>query len=255
LRFTVTNETVGSIKYLTQGAPNLDFKQYPIAGTCAAGTYTTATACTVNLTFAPTVPGERNGAVVFYYPDGNVLASVPVNGYGLGPQVVFGPGARTTLGGGFQPNGVAVDGSGNVYAADSPGAVVLEMPPGCASSACVTTLGGGFSGPTGVTVDGTGNVYVADFSGSAVYEMPPGCASSSCLTTLGGGFGSPNGVAVDGTGNVYVADYGKSKVYEMPAGCVSASCVTTLGGGFSGPTGVAVDGTGTSLSLITATGR
>ena len=69
----------------------------------------------------------------------------------------------TTLGGGFRdPTGVAVDGGGNVYVADSGNNAVNEMPPGCASSSCVTTLGGGFSEPTGVAVDGSGNVYVAD---------------------------------------------------------------------------------------------
>jgi len=92
---------------------------------------------------------------------------------------------------------------------------VEEMPAGCASSSCVTTLGGGFFQPYGVAVDGSGNVYVADTYNSAVKEMPAGCASSSCVTTLGGGFFDPEGVAVDGSGNVYVADYGHSAVKEI----------------------------------------
>ena len=65
------------------------------------------------------------------------------------------------------------------------------MPAGCASSSCVTTLGGGFSDPYGVAVDASGNVYVADYGNSAVKEMPAGCASSSCVTTLGSGFAIP----------------------------------------------------------------
>jgi len=149
------------------------------------------------------------------------------------------------LGGGFYiPYGVAVDGSGNVYVADTDNSLVKEMPAGCASSSCVTTLGGGFSYPHGVAVDGSGNVYVADTAHNAVKEMPAGCASSSCVTTLGGGFGAPQGVAVDGSGNVYVADNGNNAVKEMPAACNSSSCVTKLGGGFAGPMGVAVDGSG-----------
>jgi hypothetical protein len=86
---------------------------------------------------------------------------------------------------------VAVDGSGNVYVADSNNNAVKEMPAGCTSSSCVTTLGGGFSYPTGVAVDGSGNVYVADYGNNAVKEMPAGCTSSSCVTTLGGGFSDP----------------------------------------------------------------
>jgi hypothetical protein len=118
------------------------------------------------------------------------------------------------------------------------------MPAGCASSSCVTTLGGGFNHPSGVGLDGSGNVYVADSGNSAVKEMPAGCASSSCVTTLGGGFGYPTGVVVDGGGIVYVGDQSSSAVKEMPAGCVSPSCVTTLGGGFDYPTSVALDGNG-----------
>ncbi|MGA2217088.1 MAG: NHL repeat-containing protein, partial [Terracidiphilus sp.] len=153
--------------------------------------------------------------------------------------------AIVTLGGGFSsPNGVAVDGSGNVYAADWSNSAVKKMPAGCASSNCVTTLGGGFSYPTGVAVDGSGNVYVADRLNNAVKEMPAGCVSSSCVTALGGGFNHPTGVAVDRSGNVYVADSYNAAVKEIPAGCASLSCVTTLGGGFTTPNGVAVDGIG-----------
>jgi sugar lactone lactonase YvrE len=153
--------------------------------------------------------------------------------------------AIASLGGGsFYAVGVAVDGSGNIYLAESYSGTVQEMPAGCASSSCVTNLGGGFNQPWAVSVDGNGNVYVADSTNNAVKEMPPGCASVSCVTTLGGGFSYPAGVAVDGNGNVYVADVVNNAVKEMPAGCASSSCVTTLGGGFSEPWDVAVDRSG-----------
>jgi streptogramin lyase len=163
----------------------------------------------------------------------------------LQSQTAYFGGAVTTLGGGFfAPWGVAVDGSGNVYVADSDNNAVKEMPAGCASSSCVTTLVGGFSFPEGVAVDKSGNVYVGVSEANAVKEIPAGCASSSCVTTLGGGFSNPSFVAVDGAGNVYVADSYNNAVKEMPPGCASSSCVTTLGGGFNGPAGVAVDGSG-----------
>jgi len=160
-------------------------------------------------------------------------------------------GGQVTLGGGFSnPEGVAVDGSGNVYVADTSNSAVKEMPADCASSSCVKSLSFGFL-PFGVAVDRSGNVYVADQEESAVMEMPAGCASSSCVRWLGGGFELPVGVAVDGSGNVYVADlYNYADdvyddvVYEMPPGCASSSCVTALGGGFGAPGGVAVDGSG-----------
>jgi hypothetical protein len=249
LNFTISNGTVGSIGFLTEGAPNLDFQRSPLVGTCRAGTFTTPINCTVDVTFAPTAAGERNGAVVFYYTDGSVLATEPVYGVGVAPQVVFSPSTQTALGGGFSiQHGVAVDGAGNVYVADTGNNAVKEMPAGCASSSCATALGGTFifDFPYGVAVDGSGNVYVAEYSGQAVNEIPAGCTSASCVTTLGGGFGAPAGVAVDGSGNVYVADEGNNAVYEMPPGCASSACVTSLGDTFPfrGPWGVAVDGNG-----------
>jgi large repetitive protein len=170
----------------------------------------------------------------------------------LQAQTAYFAGTVTTLGGSFlYPEGVAVDASGNVYVAEVDRNAVKEMPAGCASPSCVTTLGGlfGFNGPDGVAVDGSGNVYVADHGNSAVEEMPAGCAFASCVTTLGGGFSYPFAVAVDGSGNVYVAD-DTSAVKEMPPGCTSTNytnnlcTITTLGGGFSYPNGVAVDGSG-----------
>jgi streptogramin lyase len=124
------------------------------------------------------------------------------------------------------------------------------MPPGCASSSCVTTLGGGFSAPQGVALDGSGSIYIADTGNSAVKKMPPGCTASAynagtcSITPLGGGFSRSAAVALDGSGNVYVADTGNNAVKEMPPGCASSSCVTTLGGGFNLPQGVAVDDSG-----------
>ena len=112
---------------------------------------------------------------------------------------------------------------------------VKEMPPGCATSTCVTTLGPGFRFPTSVAVDSSGNVYVADYGNSAVKEMTPGSATSSCVNPLGGGFVNPQGVAVDSSGNVYVADYGNNAVKGMTPNCTSSSCVTPLGAGSSLP--------------------
>jgi hypothetical protein len=143
-----------------------------------------------------------------------------------------------------QPQGVAVDSTGNVYVADTLNSLVREMPPGCATSACVTTIGGGFSGPAGVALDASDNIYIADYGNHAIKEMPSGCTSSACVTTIGGGFNSPTSVAVDASGNVFASDYGNHAVKEFSAGCSTSACVSVIGGGFSHPVGVAVDGSG-----------
>ncbi|MGA7524669.1 MAG: NHL repeat-containing protein [Acidobacteriaceae bacterium] len=244
------NTTIQAPVVVTRGAAGQDFVD---AGTGSCTTtngvgnpYAPASTCTVNVNLKPKYAGPRYGAVELLNTSGTLLATAFIYGTGSGPELVF-PGSTTiqTLGGGFsQPLGVARDGNGNLYIADQASTVVLKVPTGCVTSACVTTMGGGFLNPTGVAVDGIGNVYVADYGNNAVKEMPASCTSSSCVAALGGGFSSPVGVAVDGSGNIYVADNGNNAVKEMPPGCTSASCVTALGAGFGSPTGVAVDGSG-----------
>ena len=58
------------------------------------------------------------------------------------------------------PSGVAVDGSGNVYIADTGNNAIKEW---VAANNTVTTLvSSGLNRPCGVAVDGAGNVYIAD---------------------------------------------------------------------------------------------
>ncbi len=248
--------TVGSISVLTQGAPNLDYTQ--AAGTtCTATTYGSTTTCTVVVNFAPRYAGLRMGAVVLKDGSGSVLFTTYLRSVGMGPQIAFAPGAQSTLGSGFgYPHAGAVNGSGNVYVADTTHSAVKEMSAGCASSSCVTTLGGGFSIPNAVALDGAGNVYVADYQNNAVKEMPPGCTAANynsnlcTITTLGGGFSGPAGLVVDGVGNVYVSDSNNNAVKMIPAGCTAAKytgnlcTIAILGGGFSNPQGLAMDSSG-----------
>jgi CSLREA domain-containing protein len=192
-------------------------------------------------------------------------------------------GGLTTPGGGFNNvTGVAVDGSGNVYVSEAYStpyefgngdfanvSVVKVMPPGCASSSCVTRLtlttldsSGNYVSGIGyahnLTVDSVGNVYVVDDHG-AVASIPAGCSSVTCVTRLGGGLGDwPNDLAVYGN-NIFVTDTdpinntGALKV--IPTNCTSASCVITLASG--GFWGVSVDRNGSiyltnSFSLLTS---
>jgi sugar lactone lactonase YvrE len=153
-------------------------------------------------------------------------------------------GLQTTVGSGFtQPAGVALDGAGNVFIADYGNHRVVEIPAGCMSSACQTTVfqGSGLSYPIGVAVDAAGDVFIGDFGLGQVVEVPTGGGPQ---TTVGIGLSKPQGVAVDGAGDVFIADYGLGEVVEVPAGCAMLACQTTVGSGLSQPTGVAVDGAG-----------
>jgi hypothetical protein len=163
------------------------------------------------------------------------------------------------------PQGVAVDGAGNVYVADSGNHTIRKVTP-AGTNWVVTTLAGtaGIPGsadgtgnaaqfyyPCGVAVDNAGNVYVADSDNDTIRKVTP----AGAVTTLAGlarnagsadgagsvaRFASPQGVAVDGAGNVYVADTGNDTIRQVtPAG------VVTTFGGLAGSRGSA-DGTGSA---------
>ena len=148
----------------------------------------------------------------------------------------------TTLGSsGFWPSGlggVAVDGSGNVYIADTLHSAIKEWV--AASNTVATLVSSGLRLPYGVSVDSSGNVYIADTGNNAIKEW---IAASNTVTTLVSlGLSGPTGVAVDGSGNVYIADSGNSAIKEWLAASNTVS--TLVSSGLSWPQGVAVDGSG-----------
>ena len=158
LSYIVTNgTTIGSIKYLTTGDPNLDFKAKAddtSTTLCKAQAYDSATTCTIDVTFAPLAPGARNGAVEILDGSDNVLANTYIYGTGTGPAIAFIRFPQITLGSGFlHPAAVAVDAIGNLFVAD--GSAVKEIL-GEGGYTTIKTLGSGFMNPSGVALDGSG---------------------------------------------------------------------------------------------------
>ena len=250
-----TGGTLSSIAVLTQGAAGTEFTY--AGGTCGVQTsYSAGSVCTVNVNFTPSTSGPRYGAVVLGAGNGSLVATGPLQGIGVGPQATFAanisdhsiPADSLVLGSGFSgPGGVALDGSGNVFVADSNHNAVKEIVQ-ASGWTTVNTLGSGFNFnfPNGMAVDGSGNVFVADTYNDAVKEIVA-TGGYTTLLTLGSGFSDPYAVAVDGSGNVFVADFANNAVKEMVAvaGSIPASpTIRTLASGLNGPDGVAVDGNG-----------
>jgi trimeric autotransporter adhesin len=200
---------------------------------------------------------------------------------GSGSSGFGGDGGAATAAQLYYPYGVAVDGAGNLYIADTYNNRVRKV---TAATQVITTLAGsgvyGFSGdgaaafaaqlrnPYGVAVDGAGNVYFADQDN---YRIRKVTAATEVITTVAGGgsqFGEggaataarlddPRGVAVDGAGNIYIADRYQQRIRKVTA---ATGLITTVAGngtyGFDGdggvataatmyyPIGVAVDGEG-----------
>jgi DNA-binding beta-propeller fold protein YncE len=131
------------------------------------------------------------------------------------------------------PGGVAVDGQGNVYIADTGNNAIKEWTP---STQQTVVLASGLNNPKAVAVDGHGNVYIANTGNNTIQEA--GTASS----TLVSGLSSPSGVAVDGQGNVYFSNTGNNAIGEWSA--LTQQTTTLASQGLSNPTGVAVDALG-----------
>jgi streptogramin lyase len=184
---------------------------------------------------------------------------------GTGVPGFSGDGGSATSARLYAPHGVAVDGQGNVYIADSYNQRVRKVNP----AGTITTIAGGgtslgdggsatsarLTNPRGVGADAQGNVYVLDESNRVRKVTPAGT-----ITTIAGGGGSevrtPYGVAVDGQGNVYIADFYDHRVRKVSPGGTITTLAGTGAGGFSGdggpatsarlygPYAVAVDGKG-----------
>ncbi len=139
----------------------------------------------------------------------------------------------------FQPSGVAVDVSGNVYVADDGNNLIRQITPngtvttiagsGAAGSVNGTGTAASFNSPQGIALDAAGNIYVAEYSGNMIRKIAPG------------------GIVSTFAGKVYVADYGNNVIRKIAP---SGTTTTLAGSGLSG----SADGTGSKASFNGITG-
>ncbi len=241
LLFTfVTGATGISSTVLTQGVPGAAFTDAGTGSCTTNGTsfiYSAGDFCTVDVTFAPKRPGLRPGAVqILNAENGDVLATVPIYGIGIGSQIGFVTGAQNVQGKDLgQTVGVAVDGIDDLFIGDTTNGRVVEVPADGGQEATVAT---GLDNPGEIAVDGAGDVFIADTNNARVLELP---ADGGPQSTVGSGLVEPTGVAVDGAGDVFIADFHNNNVVELPA---NGSAQVTVVTGLTMPKGIAVDGAG-----------
>jgi uncharacterized protein (TIGR03437 family) len=245
-----------------------------IAGSGGAPGFADGAATTAALLNSPnTVAVDPSGKVYIADPLNHRIRLLSAGNVstiaGTGTAGSTGDGAAATAALLRDPEGVALDSSGNLYIADTGNHVIRKID----TSGKISTIAGqigqiGSTGdggsPTGaflsypaaVTVDSAGNIYIADTGNSEIRKVSGttincvlGCGST------GGLIDHPQSLAVDAAGTIYVADSGKYRIVKY-----SGVTFTVLAGsgqlGFSGdggpgpnaqlnnPQGVAIDTAG-----------
>ena len=198
---------------------------------------------------------------------------------GNGTQGFSGDGGPATSASFFDPDGVAVDTSGNLFIADTYNNRIRKV----SASRIITTVAGngtqGFSGdggpatsasffyPHSVAVDAAGNLFIADTFNNRIRKVSAG----GIVTTIAGGgtaglgdggpatsasLNSPTVVAVDASGNLFIADPYNNRIRKVSAGGIITTVAGSAVRGFAGdggpatsasldtPFGVAVDSSG-----------
>jgi sugar lactone lactonase YvrE len=165
---------------------------------------------------------------------------------GNGPQAVIFPGTVTGLGAQLSsPAGVAVDGEGNVYIADTGNNRVVELPWTGSEYGPQTTLPvTGLISPMGLAVDGAGNLFVASSGNDKVVKVSQSPKGFLQQIKLGTGLNGPSGVAVDLNGDVYITDTLDERVDEIDWTGSGYATELNIGNYHKSPTGIAVDGRG-----------
>ena len=182
---------------------------------------------------------------------------------GTGVNTFGGDNGPATSAGLPAPTGVAVDGAGNLYIAESDHRVRRVDPAGI-----ITTFAGtgvqGFSGddgpaisaqldtPTSVAVDSDGNVYIVDSDNNRIRRVDPTgvittVAGSATLGYTGDGgpatsaqLSAPQGISVDAAHNLYIADTANSVIRRVdPTGMITTVAGSGAGSGFRGDGGAA----------------
>jgi sugar lactone lactonase YvrE len=173
----------------------------------------------------------------------------------------------------FEPWGIAIDQTGNLYVADTKNYLIRKISP----TAVVTTIAGaGTSGvtdgpansaqfgfPTGIAADASGNIYVSEFMTHVIRKISNGNVTTFAGTAFQSGdangagsnakFDHPHSIAIGQSGNIFVTDTWNNKIRKItPAGVVSTYAGSTAGyadgaasvSKFDNPLGICADASG-----------
>jgi Immunoglobulin domain/NHL repeat len=145
------------------------------------------------------------------------------------------------------PQALVVDGSDNVYVADTANSAIRKITPSGVTS---TIAGNGtkgsqdgtgalafFNQPAGIVLDSANNLYVSDTGNDTIRKITPAGVVTTIAGVAGVGgyadgtgavalFNQPSGLAIDKSGNLYVADTANEVIRVIKSG----GAVSTLVG-------------------------
>ena len=145
------------------------------------------------------------------------------------------------------PNGLAFDGGGNLFVADTGNCTIRKITPSGTVSTFAGTAGSGgyadgaagsaqFNSPLGITVATNGDVFVADSGNHCIRRISGGMVSTFAGSPQiwgsvdGAGtnaqFNGPVGLAFDGRGNLFVSDANNDTIRKITTNGI----VTTFAG-------------------------
>ncbi len=192
-----------------------------------------------------------------------IITSIAGVGNGTTAGSFSGDGGPATAANLNNPDGIAIDVSGNVYFSDQGNSRIRRID---ATTGIITTIAGfsnpGYTGdnvpatasglyfPGGIKFDAAGDLYIADWSDNRIRKIT---MSTGIITTVAGTgtsgyagnggpataaeFSLPSDIAFDPSGNMYVSEYGNSVVRKITA---ATGIITTAAG--TGGTGYVTDG-------------
>lgn len=157
------------------------------------------------------------------------------------------------------PNAIAIDASGNLYAADRDNARIRKI----SSSGVVTTITGGalprLTDPTtglqlnysiveGIAVDANGNVFLTDSANGLILKI--NSVGQISVFAKNGILFSPNGITIDNAGNLYVTSQSDNSIIKFTAsglastyskGAAGFLTGTNVSAQYNTPSGITVD--------------
>jgi PEP-CTERM motif-containing protein len=145
-----------------------------------------------------------------------------------GTPSTFYSGFTSNLG---EPEGLAFDGSGNLFVADSLNGNIDEITPGGTFS----TFASGLGDVNSLAFNGAGNLFAADYANGDIYEFTPQGAQS----VFASGLSLPGGLAFNTAGDLFASD-NSGNIYEY----TSQGSRSIFASGLNNPYALAFDGVG-----------